>query len=292
MTGFARAQGRLRAHNWTWEVKSVNGRGLDVRFRLPPGCEAIELPARQLVGERVRRGSLSINLRLNAAAPAASYRINRELLHELMTVAREAQARVGDAPVRVDGLLAVRGVIEMVESTEDETEMAAREAAMLQTFVEALDQLTAARTAEGAKMAQVLKGLLDEIGRLVAAARESAAARPEALKARLRQQVADLLDASPRLPDERLAQEVALAVVKFDVREELDRLAAHCATAREVMDKTNDAGAGRTLDFLAQEFGREASTLCAKANDAVLSRIGLDLRLAIDRLREQMQNIE
>jgi uncharacterized protein (TIGR00255 family) len=282
----------LRAHSWTWEVKSVNGRGLDVRFRLPPGCDAIELPARQLVGERVKRGSVSVNLRVGAQATPVSYRINRELLHELATLAREAQAAIGAAPVSIDGLLAVRGVIEPVEAPENEAETAAREAAMLQTFAEALDHLAAARAAEGVKIGHVLTALLDEIDRLAAAARDSAAARPEALRARLRQQVAELLDASPRLPDDRLAQEVALAVVKFDVREELDRLAAHGATAREVMHKSGGAGAGRTLDFLSQEFSREANTLCAKANDGALARIGLDLRLAIDRFREQVQNIE
>jgi uncharacterized protein (TIGR00255 family) len=291
MTGFARADGRLGSQQWTWEVKSVNGRGLDVRFRLPPDCESIELPARQLVGERIKRGSVSINLRVGAQAAPLSYRINRDLLRELAALAREAQASLGAAPIRLDGLLAVRGVIEAIEAPKDEAETAAREAAMLQSFAEALDHLAAARAAEGGKIAQVLSALLDDIARLTAAARDSAAARPEALKARLRQQVAELLDASPRLPDERLAQEVALAVVKFDVREELDRLAAHGATAREVMHKSA-AGAGRTLDFLSQEFSREANTLCAKANDAALGRIGMDLRLAIDRFREQVQNIE
>jgi uncharacterized protein (TIGR00255 family) len=292
MTGFARAEGHAGGQSWTWEVKSVNGRGLDLRFRLPSGFDAIELPARRLAGERLKRGNVNINLQLGPSAAGAAYRVNRELLRELAAIAGEAAGWIDAAPPRLDGLLGLRGVIETVEQPEDEATVAAREAALLGSLVLALDRLVAARSAEGLQIASVLRELVDQIEQLVTTARASAAARPEALRARLAGQLAMLLDAAPPLPPERLAQELALQVTRVDVREELDRLAAHVAGVRELIEGGDAAGVGRRLDFLAQELNREANTLCSKSADVALTRIGLDLKLAIDRFREQVQNVE
>lgn len=292
MTGFARAEGRFGPQSWTWEVKSVNGRGLDLRFRLPAGFDSIEIPARQLTGDRLKRGSVTVNLQLGPAPAATTYRINLPLLRELAGIAREAEGWIETAPPRLDGLLAIRGVIESVEPQEDVAQQAAREAALLESLVQALDRLVQTRAAEGAKIAHVLNGLLDEIAGLTARAKGTDAARPEALKARLKEQMALLLEARAPAAEDRLTQELALLVTRIDVREELDRLAAHVQTARELVAKGDAAGAGRRLDFLAQELNREANTLCSKSGDVALTRIGLDLKLAIDRFREQIQNVE
>ena len=293
MTGFARTDGQHGALSWSWEVRSVNGRNLDVRCRVPAGFDAVEAKARQLAGERLRRGSLTMNLQVARAAEQLSYRVNRGLLEQLGAIVREAQDAIDARPPSIDGLLALRGVLEIDEAEQDEAERAARNDAVLASLDGALAELTRVRRAEGARLAAVLFELLDGIAELTAAAASAAAARPEALRRRLSEAVAELLAGEPALPEERLAQEVAILVAKADVREELDRLAAHVAAAREVVaDAAAGDAVGRRLDFLAQEFNREANTLCAKAQDLELTRLGLDLKVAIDRFREQVQNIE
>lgn len=292
MTGFARAEGRTERHVWTWEVKTVNGRTLDLRFRLPPGYDSLEAPARQLVGERLKRGSVAISLQLQTQAAPVSYRVNRDLLGELAGLVREAETMVEAAPARLDGLLGLKGILEVVEAQEDEAARASREAAMLETFVIALDRLSQMRAQEGGRLATVLTGLLDQVGRLTVEARACAAAQPEALRAKLRDKIVGVLEHVPAFPQDRLAQELAILIAKGDVREELDRLDAHLAAARPLIEQGDSAGAGRRLDFLSQEFNREANTLCSKSDDVALTRIGLDLKLAIDRFREQIQNIE
>jgi len=292
MTGFARAEGQMGGQGWTWEVKSVNGRSLELRLRLPPGFDTIEAPSRALAADRLKRGNVSINLTMAPSAAAQGYRVNRALLREIATVAREVEGMIEGAPPRLDGILALRGVIEPIEAVEDEAVTMAREAALLQSLGLALDRLAGARAAEGSKLAIVLAGQLGDMARLAGEAKALAALRPEALRARLKEQVAALLDGGAGLSEERLALELALLATKLDVREELDRLAAHVAQGQELIANGDVAGVGRRLDFLAQEFNREANTLCSKSNDANLTRIGLELKLAIDRFREQAQNIE
>ncbi len=292
MTGFARADGARAGQSWTWEVKSVNGRGLELRFRLPPGLDAIELPARVLVGERLKRGSVTVALRLDTGPAVTGYRLNQALLKQLGDIVREAEGVVESAPPRLDGLLALRGVLEPEEVRFDEAERAQQEAAMLVDLANALDRLREGRAAEGARITGMLNALLHDITALIAAAEETAAVRLDSRQARLSQGLAELLEQRPPLSEDRLAQELALLAVKADVREELDRLKAHVAQAHELIAKGDANGAGRRLDFLAQEFNREANTLCSKSGDVALTRIGLDLKLAIDRLREQVQNVE
>ncbi len=295
MTGFARADGRIEAGRaWIWELKSVNGRGLELRFRLPSGFEVVEAESRSLAQQKLARGNVTLNLNfIEDEGAAPRYRLNEALLEQLLSLAGRLEARGIGAP-RLDGLLAVRGVVEPVAEAADAASQAALEVALKRSFAVALEQLAASRAAEGAKLKTVLAGLLDEIAGLVAAAAETEAARPEGLRRRLQQQMEDLLGINPPVAPERLAQELALQVTRLDVREELDRLRSHIQAARALLDgKGGDArGVGRKLDFLAQEFNREANTLCSKAFDPALTRIGLDLKLVVDRLREQAQNVE
>lgn len=293
MTGFARASAEQAAPAlaWTWEARSVNGKGLDVRLRLPPGYEALEIPAREATGKRFARGNITLSLTVQArpdAAPAA-VQVNEALLRQLMDMARDLPPHV--APPTFDGLLAVRGVLQSADETVmDEDTRAAHEAAVLRSLDDALAALAAARAEEGARLDGVLAAHLATIESLTTQAGDTAQMRPEAARERLRQQVQALLEASPALPEDRLAQECALLATKLDVREELDRLVAHVAQARELIAAAGPCG--RRLDFLCQEFNREANTLCSKAQDTTLTRIGLDLKAVIDQLREQVQNIE
>ena len=288
MTGFARSEGDLGAFSWAWEARSVNAKSLDVRARIAGGFDKLEPAARSAAAERFKRGNVSLTLTLKTADRLPRMRINRDLLDDLVALAGEFE-EAGAARPRLDALLSMRGVIEPVEE-EDESERLEAEAAMLVSLTEVLDRLAAARGEEGARLAPVMNGHLDRIETLVADAKASAAAQPEALTERLRSLVAELLDASPALPEDRLAQEAALLVAKSDIREELDRLEAHIEQARGLL--SDGVAVGRRLDFLCQEFNREANTLCSKASDVDLTRIGLDLKAVIEQFREQVQNIE
>lgn len=291
MTGFARVDGRAGSKAWIWELKSVNGRGLELRFRLPPGFDSIEADLRGLAQSKLVRGNINLNLQLvESAETAPNYRLNEALLEQLLAMAGRLESRGVGAP-RLDGLLAVRGVVEPVGVVEDEAARAALEAAVKQSFAEALDKLVQSRNEEGAKLAEVLSGQFNEIAALTKRAAEVEAVRPEGLRRRLQTQLSELLAQNPPVAEERLAQELALQVTRLDVREELDRLKAHVSAAQGLL-KGDAKGVGRKLDFLMQEFNREANTLCSKAFDAGLTAIGLDLKLVIDRLREQAQNVE
>ncbi len=290
MTGFARHEGGDGTLSWAWELKSVNGKSLDLRCRVPSGYEALEVAARAIAQAHCARGNLQLSLTVNRGQVPVKLQINREILDQLLGLMRELEAEVRAEPPRLDGLLAVRGVLEAVEEEETKEQMDIRTAAMADDLVLALEALTAMRRAEGQRLKAMAVGHLAEIERLTAAAGETAAARPEALRARLKAQVEELLDAAPALPEERLAQEAAVLAAKADVREELDRLDAHVAAAHDLL--AEGKAIGRRLDFLCQELNREANTLCSKSQDVALTRIGLDLKAVVDQLREQVQNIE
>lgn len=290
MTGFARADGHEDGASWVWELKSVNSKSLDLRFRLPPGLDGLELPLRTSLARKLKRGALSVTLTVTRSATAGGVRINREALEQVVAASQTLVAQGRAALPRADGLLALRGVLESGDEPEDETERERRQAALLASWEKALDGLVAMRRSEGARLIPVLEARLAEIAHLVAAAEDSAAVQPEALKLRLHDLVAALLDASPALPPERLAQEAALLVAKADIREEIDRLAAHVVAAQELL--AEGGAIGRRFDFLCQEFNREANTLCSKSSDVALTRIGLDLKAVIEQLREQVQNLE
>jgi uncharacterized protein (TIGR00255 family) len=291
MTGFARAAASDERLAWTWEARSVNGRSLDVRCRVPPGFDQLESAARAAVGKRFSRGNVSLTLAVERKAGAARVAINRDALDQVLALVKDLEGRTNAAPPRIDGLLAVRGVVETVEDADEPDAIrAARDGAMMKTLDQALSQLHAAREAEGRALAATLAAHLREIEELTRAAADSAATQPAAIKARLEAQLAELLGAQPALPAERLAQEVALLATRGDVREELDRLVAHIAAAHALLADTG--AVGRRLEFLAQEFNREANTLCSKSADIALTQTGLALKAVIDRLREQSANIE
>ena len=290
MTGFARAEGQMGLHGWSWELKSVNAKGLDMRVRLAPGVDALEGAVRERIAAKVKRGNVTASLTVARSPGGERVVVNESALEAMLALPAKYAGRVDPAPPRLDALLAVRGIVEVVEAPEGEDERNRRGAAMLSTLESALETLVASRRAEGARLAALLVGHVLEISRLVSAAEASSGARPEKLRARFEEQIKLLLEARPPLSEDRMAQETALLVSRGDVREELDRLKAHCAAASEMLAA---AGAiGRKLDFLAQEFNREANTLCSKSADVELTRIGLDLKAAIDQFREQVQNVE
>lgn len=290
MTGFARADGAAGSTRWHWEVRSVNGRGLDLRLKLPPGAEQLEPRVREAAARRLVRGNVAITLSLRREEGVARIRLNEQLLHQVMTVAERVRIAAGGPGASVDALLAVKGVLETVEVAETEEETDTRTRAMLTTLEVALDGVRTARTEEGGRLRTVLLDLLGAIEGLTVAVAASPARAPDAVRARLRDQVARLMEAGFSLDEHRLHQEAVLLATRADVEEELQRLKAHIAAARDLLNIGEPVG--RRLDFLTQEFSREANTLCSKSNDADITRAGLQLKALIDQMREQVQNIE
>ncbi len=290
MTGFARSAGAGVGYRWTWELRSVNGKGLDIRLRLPPGVDTLEQGVRERTGARLQRGNLQVTLSLQKDESATQLRVNEPLLDAVLALMKSVGARIDAAPPSLDGILSIRGILETVDA-EDDPEKAAELLRLISAdFDRALDDLVRARASEGAAIGAVLETRIAEIDSLRQAAEEAPARRPEAIRRRLAEQVAALLEASATFDSDRLHQEAALLATRADIREELDRLKAHVAAARSLLAEGGPVG--RKLDFLAQEFNRETNTLCAKANDRSLTAIGLDMKSAVDQLREQIQNLE
>lgn len=295
MTGFAVTEGTCGALGWRWEARSVNARGLDLRLRLADGWEALEPDLRRRAAAVLGRGAVSLSLRVETVAHGAVPVLDVAALDAAIaaaSIAKVAAERAGlaTAPVRPEGLLTLRGVMEPARAPDagDDTDDARN--AILAGFDAALAALTQARAAEGAALGRVLGGVLDRIAALVADAEAAHRAQAAEAPARLRERVRALLDAGAEMAPDRLAQELALLAVKLDVREELDRLGAHLAAARLLL--RGDAAAGRRLDFLTQEFNREVNTLCSKSASSALTAIGLDLKVLVDQMREQAQNLE
>jgi uncharacterized protein (TIGR00255 family) len=290
MTGFARGHGVSGSYAWAWEVKSVNGKGLDLRLRFPPGWDAIEVVVRAQAAERLARGSIQANLTVERSGAVPVVRINAAVLDAVLTTLKELAPRVEASPPSLDGLLALKGVMEVGDAEEREEERRSAEAAVTAGFAEVLGALAEMRQREGAALGRVLAARLGEISALALRAEATPGRRPEAIRARLAEQLATLLAQSERFDPDRLHQEAILIATKADVREELDRLAAHVAQAQLLIGQGGPIG--RRLDFLAQELNREANTLCAKANDVELTNIGLELKAAVEQFREQVQNVE
>jgi uncharacterized protein (TIGR00255 family) len=301
MTGFARAQSTPpnaeapipadgpRPPAWTWELRSVNGKGLDVRLRLPSGYEALEIPARDLVAKHLARGNVSATLQVRASDSSdGDLLINWPFLHKLMDLGKDLPAHV--APPTLDGLLTVRGVLVAADDQPLSPEArTTHHADVLAGLVQAVSALAAARQDEGNRLDEVLRGHLSTITALTDEAESCAALRPDAVRDRLRRQISEILEGAS-LPEDRILQEVALIATRLDVREELDRLRAHISQARDLL--AGGGACGRRLDFLCQEFNREANTLCSKSQDTELTRIGLSLKAVIDQFREQVQIVE
>ncbi len=290
MTGFARTDGALPVGRWTWELRSVNGKGLDLRLRLPPGRDSLELPARERCAARLSRGNLQATLTVESDPGQQRIKINESVLDEVVNAMERIGGRLRVQPPTLDGILSIRGVIEVAEAEPDDAARAAVDKAILAGLDAALTGLVAMRAREGAALGNLLALRINEIERLVHAAESSPARAPASIRERLAEQIALLLDASPALDPDRLHQEAVLLAAKADIREEIDRLNAHIAAARALL--ADGGPVGRRLDFLAQEFNREVNTLCAKSNDRALTAIGLEMKAVVDQLREQIQNLE
>jgi len=272
MTGFARGHGVSGAYSWAWELKSVNAKGFDLRLRLPPGWDAVEGPARNGAAQVLARGTVHGTLTVERQGVAPSVRINEPVLAAVLATVKGLAGRVEAAAPRLDGILSLKGVIEVIDEDERVAELAAM------------------RRHEGEVLGQVLTQRVREIAVLAERAEAAPGRRPEAIKARIVEQVAMLLDASDRFDPDRLHQEAILIASKADIREELDRLASHVAQIERLI--AGGGPIGRRLDFLAQELNREANTLCSKSNDVELTNIGLELKSVVEQFREQVQNLE
>jgi len=290
MTGFARGHGVSGTYSWAWELKSVNGKGLDLRLRLPAGWDAIEGPVRNSASQALARGTVYATLTIERKGNAPVVRVNEPVLAAVLATLKNLSGRVDAAAPRLDGILSLKGVIEVADANEDEEERRAAEAAVIAGFHDSMAQLAAMRRDEGEALRRILSQRLSEIGGLAARAEAAPGRRPEAIKARIAEQIAILLDASQRLDLDRLHQEAILIASKADVREELDRLASHVVQVGKLIAEGGPIG--RRLDFLAQELNREANTLCSKSNDVELTNIGLELKSVVEQFREQVQNLE
>jgi uncharacterized protein (TIGR00255 family) len=303
MTGFARTDGQRESSqvypatsvSWTWEIKSVNGKNLDVRLRMPHGMDVLEIKIRKAFAAQLCRGNVQANLQIKQEGATADIRINRPLLDQVLALAADisSNSRLPLAAPTIDGILNVRGVLDVAEPEVPPEELSRQQDAIMNSFLQALDRLLQARAEEGAALATMVQGHLDTIANLVAQSTARAAVQAQAIKDRFMTSIADLAAEQEPLSEERIAQEAVILAVKADVTEELNRLQAHIAHARDLLQSAETERAiGRRFDFLCQEFNREANTLCSKSADAELTRLGLDLKTEIDRLREQVQNIE
>jgi uncharacterized protein (TIGR00255 family) len=290
MTGFARSHGASGPYAFEWELKSVNAKGFDLRMRLPPGWDELEAFAKKRAGEVLSRGTVYANLNVKRSNAVSTIRINEDVLAAIVKVAGTLASKIDAVAPSIDGLLGIKGVIEVVEPESDAAEDEAARQAAAAAFEQALGHLIEMRRREGVTLGQVLIQRMDEIERLAKKAEAAPGRRPEAIKARLAEQIAALLDASDRFDPDRLSQEAILIAAKADIREELDRIASHVAQAREMIGKGGPVG--RRLDFLAQEFNREVNTCCSKSNDLELTNTGLAMKNVVEQFREQVQNLE
>ncbi|HEY5225651.1 MAG TPA: YicC/YloC family endoribonuclease [Methylovirgula sp.] len=289
MTGFARVAGASASYRWAWELKSVNAKGLDLRVRMAPGFDPIEAVARARLAQVLTRGTCYATLSVQRETVVPEVRVNQDLLR-LVTEALAGVALTDKLrPASLDGLLGIRGIVEIRDRNDDEVDLGKAQAGVLASLDTALAALIAMRESEGGALAQILNLRIERLGALQRAAEDCPARKPEAIRARLSETLT-LLSGHAHFDEARLYQEALLLAAKADIREELDRLAAHIAAVADLLQKGGPIG--RKLDFLAQELGREANTLCAKSNDASLTAIGLELRVEIEQFREQIQNIE
>ncbi|WEX79137.1 YicC family protein [Sinorhizobium numidicum] len=290
MTGFARREGSTGRYRWAWELRSVNGKGLDIRLRLPQGLERFEPDCRRLASEYFSRGNLQIGLSVSSGEAAVEAVVNQGALSAVLKLREQLGELVDPAPLKFDTLLSIRGIVDFREPEESENDRTARDADILAGLEQALADLRAMREEEGRGLGQILLAHVDRMERLTTVVENDPSRSPSAIAERLAQQVALIMDGAATLDRERLHAEVALLATKADLREEIDRLGSHIAAARDLLAKGGPVG--RKLDFLAQEFNRESNTICSKSNAAAVSAAGIELKVVIDQFREQVQNLE
>ncbi|TCL70233.1 YicC/YloC family endoribonuclease [Rhizobium sp. BK251] len=290
MTGFARQEGTSGRYRWAWELRSVNGKGFDLRLRLPSGLERLEAEVRRLASEQFSRGNLQATLSVSAGESRFEAVLNQEALAAVLAMRDQLGGLIDPAPLRLDTLLGVRGLVEFREAEESEEAMAARDASILEGVRVALHDLRQMRQGEGRALEQILLDHVATIERLTQVVERDPSRAPQEIAVRLAAQIALLTDGTAGLDRDRLHAEAALLATKADLREEVDRLKAHVAAARELLSKGGPVG--RKLDFLAQEFNRESNTICSKSNAAAVTTAGIELKVVIDQFREQVQNLE
>jgi uncharacterized protein (TIGR00255 family) len=290
MTGFARSHGSSGPYSFEWELKSVNAKGFDFRLRIPQGWDDIEAGVRKRAADALSRGTVYANLTVKRADATSTVRINEDVLASVLRVAADLAGRVDAVAPSIDGLMSIKGVIDVVEQEADETEEKAARVAAEASFVQALGSLIEMRQREGETLGVLLSQRLGEIETLAKTAEAAPGRKPDAIKARLAEQIAALLETSERFDPDRLHQEAIMMATKADIREELDRIASHVAQAREMLSK--GGAVGRRLDFLSQEFNREVNTCCSKSIDLELTNAGLAMKNVVEQFREQVQNLE
>ena len=291
MTGFARGHGLAGPYAWNWEIKSVNAKGLDLRFRLPPGWDAIEVPARSRATAELARGTVYANLSIERKGVAPTVKVNEAVLNAVVETLKGLERTIDASPPTLDGILSLKGVMEITETDEREDERRAAEAAIIESFAKALAELVAMRRAEGATLGRLLSARLEEIAALTARAEAVPGRKPEAVKARLAEQVAVLLSASDRFDSDRLHQEAVLLAAKADIREELDRLVSHVAQAEASCSPAAAPSVASSTSWR-RNCTANSNTLTAKSNDGELTNIGLELKSTVEQFREQVQNLE
>ena len=290
MTGFARREGTSGRWRWAWELRSVNGKGLDLRLRLPPGLERMEVDVRRMAGETFSRGNMQANLSVSAGENRFETVLNQDALATVLALRDQLAGIIDPEPLKLDTLLSIRGLVEFRESEDSEDALAARDADVVSGLVGALADLKLMREQEGAALSCVLLDHVSTIETLTQTIERDPSRSPQEIAERLKTQVAMLLDGTAALDRDRLHAEAALLATKADLREEIDRLKAHVAAARELLAKGGPVG--RKLDFLAQEFNRESNTICSKSNASAVTAAGIELKVVIDQFREQVQNLE
>lgn len=291
MTGFARSEGTVGRHRWSWEFRSVNGKGLDLRLRLPPGLELLETECRRLAGAAFSRGNLQIQLTVSVSENRIEAVLNEDALAAVLALKSRLGVDIVDpAPMRLDALLSIRGLVDFREAEDDADAIAARDAAIVEGFATAIAGLRSMRESEGAALGEVLSAQIDRIEELTLQVENDPSRTTEETARKLQGQMAALMEAAPSLDRERLYAEAALIATKADLREELDRLKAHVAAARALLAAGGPIG--RKLDFMAQEFNRESNTICSKSNAVAVTAAGIELKVVIDQFREQVQNLE
>ena len=290
MTGFSRSEGLHDTGKWVWELRSVNNKGLDVRLRLPYGFEAIEVDCKKAVVSAFSRGSIQVSLQFSKEGSENLPTINPAALEAVLNAAAQLQEKIGAAPPTVDGILSIKGILEITEVDLSEEEIASRNLEVLSGLKVAISELTIARESEGKAIVAVMNDQVSKISALVTTIEADPSRTPEAIRTRLQRQLAPLLEEGNELDPQRLHQEAAYLATKADLREELDRLIAHVVAGQKLL--SSNGSAGRKLDFLAQEFNRECNTICSKSNAPSVTGLGLEMKIIVDQLREQTQNLE
>lgn len=291
MTGFARSEGTSGRYRWAWELRSVNGKGLDIRMRLPQGMEGLEPEIRHLLSQYVTRGNVQVGLTVQVSENRVEAVVNRDALDALLKLRDDlGDGLVDPAPIRLDALLSIRGLVEFKEASDDPEAIASRDADILAGLERAVHSLSEMRRIEGDALCRLLSDQVSHIEDLARTVEADPSRQPEEIARRLESQIDALIGAAATLDRDRLHAEVALLATRADLREEIDRLKAHVAAARDLL--AIGGPVGRKLDFIAQEFNRESNTICSKSNAVAVTSAGIELKVVIDQFREQVQNLE